>query len=98
MMHFNALLALLLGGVAIAETAVPITGLQPDRRPPGALVIASFAPDPSWQQQAVQGITPPHSGLEFLKDQGAWYTPFTQPGMFGRYDIRSLHAEGAGKE
>ncbi|OYX43944.1 MAG: hypothetical protein B7Z02_07110 [Rhodobacterales bacterium 32-67-9] len=26
--------------------------------------------------------------LKFLEDQGAWYTPFTRPGMTGPYKIR----------
>ena len=34
----------------------------------------------------------------FLKDQGAWYTPFIHPNSTGRYDIRGLHAEAARKD
>lgn len=98
MTRLHALLALLVAGAAIAETAEPVAGLMPDRRPPGAPVIASFDQSPDWQQQALRGIAPPQSGLEFLKDQGAWYTPFNQPNSTGRYDIRGLHADGAGKE
>ena len=94
----KTLLVLLLAGSALAEPASPVAGLQPDRRPPGAPVIASFAPSADWQAQALKGIAPPQAGLEFLKDQGAWYTPFTQPGMPGRYDIRGPHSDAAGKE
>ena len=94
----KALLAILLAGSALAEPASPVAGLQPDRRPPGAPVIASFAPSAAWQAQALKGIAPPQAGLDFLGDQGAWYTPFTHPGMPGRYDIRGLHAETPGKE
>lgn len=98
MTRLHALLALLVAGAAIAEMAEPVAGLMPDRRPPGAPVIASFDQSPDWQQQALRGIAPPQSGLEFLKDQGAWYTPFNQPNSTARYDIRGLHADGAGKE
>ena len=94
----TALLAILLLGNALAEPVVPVAGLQPDRRPPGAPVIASFEPSDGWQAQALKGIAPPQVGLDFLKDQGAWYTPFMLPGMPGRYDIRGLHAEISGKE
>jgi hypothetical protein len=37
-------------------------------------------------------IREPQTGLGFMKDQGAWYTPFNQPNLAGRYDIRGLHA------
>jgi hypothetical protein len=94
----TALLFILWAGVALAESAPPVAGLQPDRRPPGAPLIASFEQAAAWQAQALKGIAPPQAGLDFLKDQGAWYTPFTQPGMPGRYDIRCLHSDAAGKE
>lgn len=94
----HALLAILLVGSALAEPAPPVAGLQPDRRPPGAPVITRFEPSADWQAQALKGVAPPQVGLEFLRDQGAWYTPFTQPGMPGRYDIRGLHADTSGKE
>ena len=34
---------------------------------------------------------PPGSIVKFLADQGAWYTPFTHPGMPGYYDLRGMH-------
>jgi len=37
-------------------------------------------------------LQPPYpSNFRFLEDQQAWYTPFTQPGMTGAYDIRGWH-------
>lgn len=98
MLQRTALLFILFAASALADPVPPVAGLQPDRRPLGAPVIASFDQTAEWQARALQGIAPPPAGLDFLKDQGAWYTPFTQPGMPGRYDIRGLHAAAAGKE
>jgi hypothetical protein len=91
-------LAILVAGVASAETAVPIAGLTTDIRPFGAPVIVSFEQSANWKAQALQGINPPQTGVGFLKDQGAWYTPFIQPNSTGRYDIRGLHADAARKD
>ena len=44
------------------------------------------------------GITPPPTGLDFLKNQGAWYTPFIHPNLKDRYDLRGLHADAARKD
>lgn len=98
MMHFSALLAVLMPGVAVAEKIGPIAGLMPDVRPPGASVIVSFERTANWQAQALKGISAPQAGLEFLRDQGAWYTPFNQPNMSGRYDIRGLYTGATGKD
>ena len=46
----------------------------------------------------MRGITPPPTGIDFLKYQGAWYTPFIHPNLTGRYDIRGLHADAARKD
>jgi hypothetical protein len=89
-----ALLALLMAGApALAEIPVFIAGLAPDQRPDGAPVITVFEQTPAWQAQALRGITPPPTGLEFLKYQGAWYTPFIYPNLTGPYDIRGLHSD-----
>lgn len=44
---------------------------------------------------AEHGITAPtpEAIKSFLKDQGAWYTPFSRPGMTGPYDIRGWHSQ-----
>jgi hypothetical protein len=84
---------LMAGANALAEIPVFIAGLVPDQRPDGAPVITVFEQTPAWQAQALRGITPPPTGLEFLKYQGAWYTPFIYPNLKGHYDIRGLHAD-----
>lgn len=98
MMHLGALLAISMPGAAVAETIGQVAGLMPDVRPPGASVIVSFERTANWQAQALKGISAPQVGLEFLRDQGAWYTPFNQPNMSGRYDIRGLYTGATGKD
>lgn len=73
----------------------PIGGSTPDRRPEGAPVIVEVVKDQAWYRQALEGITqpyPPH--LQFLDDEGAWYTPFNHPGTPAPYDIRGWHPGG----
>ena len=83
----------LLTAAVVAENA-PIAGLQPQARPLGAPLIQTFEPGPAWRAQALRGIGEPPSGLNFLQDQGAWYTPFNRPNLLGKYDIRRLHGDG----
>ena len=85
------------GSIVAAEQAPAVAGLLPFERPAGAPVISRFEGDEAWQKRALRGIDEPRRGLQFLSDQGAWYTPFTQPNMPGRYDIRQLHRP-AGKD
>jgi hypothetical protein len=92
------LLAIGANVLVLAEIPVFIAGLVPDQRPDGAPVITVFEQTPAWQAQALRGITPPHTGLDFLKYQGAWYTPFIHPNLLGRYDIRGLHADAVRKD
>ncbi len=69
-----------------------IAGLQPGMRPENAPVVTEFLKDRQWYEQALRGITKPYPySLRFLEDQGAWHTPFTHPGVSGRYDIRGLY-------
>ena len=75
---------------ASADTGF-IAGLNPAARPANAPVITTFEPGEAWRMRALQGIREPHAGLAFLKDQGAWYTPFNRPNLTGRYDLRGLH-------
>ncbi len=77
---------------------VPVAGLQPDRRPEKAPTVKVFEATPQWRKQALRGIGAPATGMGFLEDQGAWYTPFLQPGMPGPYDLRGLHPGGARTE
>ncbi len=68
-----------------------VAGLSPAVRPANAPTITIFEPADAWKRQALRGIHEPHTGLGFLKDQGAWYTPFNRPNLPGYYDIRGLH-------
>jgi hypothetical protein len=88
-----ALLAwtVLLAPDGIAE-ATYIAGVKPDGRPAGAPVITEHR-DAAFRERALRGVSEPiPQGIDFLRDQGAWYTPFSYPGMTGRYDLRGLHA------
>lgn len=68
-----------------------VAGLRPFERPVGAPVIVSFEQNDASKAKALRGVGEPQTGVGFLKDQGAWYTPFTRPNLLGRYDIRGLH-------
>ncbi len=86
---------------APAALAASIAGLQPDRRPDGAPGIGERSPpslhsgkasNDAQSSQRLRGISEPlPPGLDFLKDQGAWYTPFGEPGMSAPYDLRGWH-------
>jgi hypothetical protein len=40
----------------------------------------------------LHGVSSPiPESLKFLNDQGAWFNPFTRPGMTGPYDLRGWH-------
>lgn len=83
--------ALLSGlGPVIAEEVL-VAGLRPFERPATAPIVTVFEPGDVWRARALHGVGEVQNGVGFLKDQGAWYTPFTQPNMPGRYDIRGLH-------
>lgn len=84
-------IACLLAGPSAAQY-YPIAGLAPDARPADAPRLETFAKGAAWYRQALTGISQPYPhSLRFLEDQGAWYTPFTVPGMTGPYDIRNWH-------
>jgi len=89
----------ILGLAAIGSTSMPaaeedgfVAGTTPDRRPEGAPEITHYDKDAAWYAQALRGVAEPYpTSLLWLDDQGAWYTPFSRPGMPGVYDIRGLH-------
>lgn len=81
---------LFLTAAASAQTD-GVAGLQPYQRPAGAPVVERFEQSEAWKARALKGIGEPRTGVDFLKDQGAWYTPFNRPNLRGRYDIRQLH-------
>ena len=89
-------LAVAIGAAAQAQEF--IGGLTPERRPEGAPVITIFEQTPAWQAQARHGIAAPQTGIAFLNDQGAWYTPFIHPNSTGRYDIRGFYSAQGAKE
>ncbi len=81
-----------LGSFASAVAGYPIAGVEPYQRPAGAPVIQQVDKSGGWYSQALTGISQPYpSSLNFLEDQGNWYTPFNRPGIPGRYDIRGWY-------
>ncbi|MCL2887299.1 MAG: hypothetical protein FWF20_11085 [Betaproteobacteria bacterium] len=83
------------GAVLAAEAASEpsfIAGTAPDRRRTDVPTI-KVAP-PLDEKRALHGVEQPYpASLGMLRDQGAWYTPFTRPGMTGAYDIRGYHRQ-----
>lgn len=74
-----------LAGVFIAGTA-------PYQRPESAPVIKEMKKDKAWYDNAVTGVSRPFPwSMKFLESQENWFTPFTHPGMTGKYDIRGWH-------
>jgi hypothetical protein len=84
---------------ALALSAVPvqagyIAGTNPSQRPSAAPTIMQVQHEKAWYDHALTGVVPPYpASLRFLEDQGNWYTPFTEPGMTGRYDIRGWYKQ-----
>lgn len=79
-------------GTAHATDVEIIAGLTPHLRPTDAPRISNYEKSADWYRQSLTGLTAPYpASLRFLEDQGAWHTPFTRPGMTGRYDIRNWH-------
>jgi hypothetical protein len=69
-----------------------VAGLVPHQRPQGAPVIREFVRTADWRARALTGISEPlPASLGFLNRQGAWHTPFIDPGMPGYYDLRAWH-------
>ena len=85
--------AILLVGTVSAYAEYPVAGVQPSKRPAGAPVITQVQRSDGWQQMAVRGLSEPYTGLNFLQDQGNWYTPFFYPNLPGAYDIRGLYRQ-----
>jgi hypothetical protein len=80
--------------MAFADEAYPIAGTQPSERPAGAPMIREVRKPEGWFTRALTGVSRPYApSLKFLEDQGNWDTPFTHPGMPGRYDIRGWHVD-----
>ena len=75
-----------------AEQSPYIAGVAPDHRRTDVPTIMEAPPFD--EKHAFRGIEQPYpASLSVFKDQGAWYTPFTLPGMTGNYDIRGYHRQ-----
>jgi len=84
--------------VNAADYVPPVAGVNPDQRPAGAPVISEFRMERAWYDKAITGLQAPFpASFSFLDYQGNWYTPFNQPGMVDRYDIRGWHTKGGSK-
>ncbi len=76
--------------VAAPSVPYPIAGLTPFQRPANAPVLTTGPIQDA--RNALRGVSSPiPDSLNFLKDQGGWFTPFTHPGMTGPYDLRGWH-------
>ncbi len=84
---------------AAGGSSAHVAGLVPHQRPQGAPAIREFVRTAEWRTRALTGISEPlPASLGFLKQQGAWHTPFIDPGMPGYYDLRGWHRESGGAE
>ncbi|HHJ18308.1 MAG TPA: hypothetical protein ENJ84_00520 [Gammaproteobacteria bacterium] len=94
-LFFITLPVLLVSATAsAADRNYPIAGIKPYARPAGAPVVNAVVHRQDWYNHALTGVTRPYpESLHFLENQGNWYTPFTRPGMRGRYDIRHWHTQ-----
>ena len=77
---------------AAAQGGGFVAGIQPDRRPDSFPRVAQVPQrDLAVALRGIDGGTSDAFG--WLASQGAWFTPFTRPGMTGPYDLRGWHAE-----
>lgn len=93
---FVCAVAMVFGAAARAQDGAPgagfIAGTAPSHRPEGAPVITTYPKNGAWYDRALHGVDRPYpASLRWLVDQGAWFTPFTHPGMTPPYDIRGWH-------
>ena len=87
----GVVLGFLLTGSAFAQGSF-VAGVNPDRRPENAPVVAKVIKPDGWYGRALTGVSQPYPySLQFLENQGNWFTPFIYPGMPGPYDIRRWH-------
>jgi len=92
------LLFLLYGlcGVGIAGTVQTqsTAGVKPHTGPESAPIFNNTEHDQKWLDQAMTGVEKPYpKSLNFMRNQGNWYTPFAAPGMRAPYDIRGWHKQ-----
>ncbi len=73
-----------------------VAGTAPHQRPASAPRVTAYEKSQQWYAAATKGVEQPlPASLRFLENQGAWFTPFTRPGMPGPYDLRGLHSAAA---
>lgn len=70
-----------------------VAGLAPYERPQGAPILVKAPAASIRAKESLHGIVEPVPATItlFLKDQGAWYTPFSWPGAAPPYDLRAWH-------
>lgn len=92
MLKACVVVSIIFPGLVIGAEAAPIAGLAPYERPVGAPLVKNVNRTPEWRAKVTHGVIQPlPAGLGFVNDQGAWYSPFAQPGIPGYYDIRGWH-------
>lgn len=78
---------------AAQSEAMVVGGLRPHERPADAPVMRASDRARSDSRQ-MKGVAEPYPrSLRFVADHGGWFTPFTEPGMTGRYDLRGYHGQ-----
>lgn len=79
----------------LPASTVFVAGLAPYERPVGFPVLRVPPANAVRSAEATHGIVGevPKSITDFLKDQGAWYTPFSRPGAKSPYDLRSWYTK-----
>jgi len=80
--------------IAASLNASFIAGENPSQRP-NVPKIEKVQKDMNWYKNALKGISDPIP-VDILKmtySQGNWHTPFTQPNLLDKYDIRGLHSK-----
>jgi len=95
MPRHNLFVPMIISGLLCTATSIAaeiIAGVVPSERPADAPIVITFDKTAKWYAEALTGVEAPYpASLKFLEDQGAWFNPFTKPGMPGPYDIRKWH-------
>lgn len=77
-----------------AEELLYIAGTNPAQRPQNAPTLTTEQKDAQWYARALTGVEQPYpASLQFLEDQGSWFSPFNHAGMTDRYDIRGWYRQ-----
>jgi len=89
----GCLLILKSGAVGAEADIRVIGGAKPNQRPVNVPTISEVEKPSGWYSKSLTGIPQPYpASLDFLEDQGNWFTPFIVPGMTGPYDLRNWHS------